>query len=67
MNNTKKNVSTEKDTNLLDFQLKIKGVGKLVINFDARSRIERMFSKIIDDLTKELEVEVEEVRNERRK
>ena len=56
----KKVTSTDKDTNLLDLQLKIKGVGKLSITFDARSRVEKMFSNIVDKFVSQAESELKE-------
>ena len=54
MTKSKKPIQTDKDTNLVDFQLKIKGVGKLTINFDARAKIEKLFNKVVDIAIDEL-------------
>lgn len=53
-----KKQSLEKDTNLLNVQIKIKGIGKLFVAFDARSRIEKLFLKAIDILAEKVEEEL---------
>jgi len=58
---TKKITPADRDTNLFDFHLKIKGVGKLSVTFDARSRIEKMFLKIVDILADQAEEAIKEI------